>query len=59
MKATKYTVKITAKALSVDSIPGLLMKVAGELRAECAKGTLQMDDGDKVKWTTSQKPTEI
>lgn len=59
MKTTKYTVKITAKALSVDSIPGLLMKVAEELRAECAKGTLQMDDGDKVKWTTSQKPTEI
>ena len=59
MKTTKYTVKITAKALSVDSIPSLLIKVAEELRAECANGILQMDDGDKVKWTTRQKPTEI
>ena len=59
MKATKYTLKIEAEALSMDCMYGLLIDAAQKIAEEATGGELVMDDGDVVRWTTETKQVEF
>lgn len=59
MKATKYTLTITIEVLSLDSVPGLLRKVEGELDEEVVSGSATMEDGDSVEWASVSTPVEF
>ena len=55
MEATKYTVTITAQALSIDSIPYLIQSVINSIESEIRSGMSIFDDGDEVRWETITK----
>jgi len=59
LKATKYSVTIEVEALSLDAVPGLVMKAVQELQGECVKGSMQMNDGDTVSWIVLGRPVEM
>lgn len=56
MKANKVTVTITVEALSIDSVPAMLMQVANSIGDEFQTGTLRAADGDEVSWETKSVP---
>lgn len=59
MKATKYTVIITAQALSLDAIPSLIYEAAEKLRNEKGRGEIFMEDGDNVNWYIEKKDVDF
>ena len=50
MKVTKYTLNISAEALSVDSFRGLLVDMLEQIDREAPGGFLRKDDGDSIQW---------
>ncbi len=59
MKAVKVTVKIEVESLSIDVLHSLLAEVSRQVENEAESGSLQMDDGDFVKWETCRTPVEF
>lgn len=55
MKANKVMVKIEVEMLSIDTLKGLLAEVVSQVQKECETGTLQMADGDSMKWDTKRE----
>ena len=59
MKAVKYTLTISAEALSIDSFKAMLYDVTDQLDREHIMGEHCADDGDCVGWNIEKKPVEI
>ena len=60
MKAVKYTVTVTVEALSMDSVPGLIMEAAKLMAAaETPRGVIVKDDGDSLAWKTEAEDVEF
>jgi plastocyanin len=59
MKATKFTVTVTAEVLSMDSVHALLMEANANIMHEFPNGSVTADDGDTVAWVTSKKEVEF
>ena len=59
VKANKITLTVTVEALSIDSTPTMLHRVADQIKTECIAGTLTMDDGDTVSWHTKSEPVTL
>ena len=53
MKARKITVVFTAEVLSFDAVPAIMQRAILEIDNEVREGSLSMDDGDCVTWSTS------
>ncbi len=56
MKAEKVTVMIEMEALSIDCLRGMINNAVRQIEAEAENGSLVMNDGDTVRWTTTKKP---
>ncbi len=54
MQAKKISVCVTVEALSIDSVPALLVEVAEHLGDESVNGTINKADGDMVTWNKSE-----
>lgn len=60
MQATKYSVNINVEALSLDSVPALVMEAVDQMDTnESMAGTVIKDDGDTVDWTVRKKEVEF
>ena len=59
MKATKIKLVVHVEVLSVDSIPGLLAEIAGEIRNENESGHFDKNDGDCIMWELTKKEVEF
>ena len=55
MQATKYKITVDIEVLSLDSVPGLLVEVAGIIRNENRAGSILKEDGDFCKWGASSE----
>jgi ABC-type phosphate transport system ATPase subunit len=54
MKAEKITLTITAEALSADTFPSLLNRLADQVANEFLEGSLTAEDGDVITWSISK-----
>jgi hypothetical protein len=59
MKAQKVIVKIEVESLHIDVLRSMLAQVSEQVEYGAESGSLSMDDGDSVKWTTTRTPVEI
>lgn len=50
-KYTKYTLKITAEALSIDTLSGLVSEAMSNIIDDKHDGELLYEDGDTVEWS--------
>jgi hypothetical protein len=55
VKATKYKVTIVSEALSLDSIPALVLDALRCLEGEVCDGHKDHEDGDSVAWSTEKE----
>lgn len=52
MKVRRITVTIEVQVLSIDAAPAMIRQAMDALEREATSGTLDMDDGDTVTWST-------
>jgi hypothetical protein len=59
MRADKVTVTIKMESLSVDTLRGMISQVAEQVESGAESGHLEMQDGDRIEWSTVRKPVEF
>ena len=59
MKSQKVTVKIEMESLSIDVLQGMVAEVVSQISREIESGSMVMQDGDCIKWSTVREDVEF